>query len=290
MSVLDDLRWKKFPVLDHGCLALVDIMGDDSSVVQAARVSYGGIDGSGSKGKSAADDRNLIRYLLRKFHTTPFEMVVFKFYAKMPIFVARQWIRHRMSSTNEISGRYSEMKDEFYVPDPSWITKQDQSNKQGGSDDLVDDPKLQEHCFHKEAEDDFGLYSSRLNTGMRKELARINLPLSTYTEWYWKIDLHNLMHFLLLRLDSHAQREIRVYGEAMAEIVKQCCPVCWEAFEDYRLQAMPLTRLDIEAICIAADIMKSRTEIVVADRLVSHISNKREREECLAKLKRLGIL
>jgi thymidylate synthase (FAD) len=276
MFIVDDLRWKKFPVLDLGCVALVDVMGDDSSVVQAARVSYG--DGT----KKVSDDRTLIRYLLRNYHTTPFEMVEFKFYCKMPIFVARQWIRHRTANVNEISGRYSEMKDEFYVPDPSWITRQDQSNRQGGSDDPVDDVADMADGFRREASGNFVSYSGRIVSGMRKELARINLPLSTYTEWYWKIDLHNLMHFLRLRLDSHAQREIRVYGEAMAQIVRQCCPVSWEAFEDYRLQAMSLSRLDIEAIKAVLD--------KVGDSAFDHIENKREREECLAKLRRLGVL
>lgn len=282
MSAIDELRWKKFPVLDHGCVALVDVMGDDSSVVQSARVSYG-------KGtKTPSDDRTLIRYLLRNYHTTPFEMVEFKFYCKMPIFVARQWIRHRTANVNEISGRYSEMKDEFYVPDPSWVTIQDQSNRQGGSDDVVADSAGQSMGFRDEATDNFEFYSLRLSSGMRKELARINLPLSTYTEWYWKIDLHNLMHFLRLRLDSHAQREIRVYGEVMAEIIKRCCPLCWEAFEDYRLQAVILSRLDVEVIRNLMEVSnESRERDVVL--ILSCIENKREREECLAKLDRLGI-
>lgn len=228
----------EIPCLDHGFVRLVDVMGDDSSIVQAARVSYG-------KGtKTLLEDRGLIRYLLRHKHTTPFEMVEFKFHIKLPIFVARQWIRHRTANVNEYSGRYSEMKDEFYLPDLAQIRPQSTMNKQGRSDEEFPEAeaieirnildKTQNHLFEE--------YQDLLGKGFARELARINLPLSNYTEWYWKIDLHNLFHFLRLRIDSHAQYEIRVYGEAMAGIVKQIVPVAWEAFEDYILNSQSFSK------------------------------------------------
>ena len=227
--------------LDKGFIRLLDVMGDDSSIVQAARVSYG-------KGtKSINEDRGLIRYLMRHRHTSPFEMVEFKFHVKLPIFVARQWIRHRTANVNEYSGRYSEMPDEFYIPELEQLRLQSKSNKQGSEDDTlnIEDSKeiqqemndVQEFLFYK--------YNSYLEMDMARELARINLPLSTYTEWYWKIDLHNLFHFLKLRLDKHAQYEIRVYAEKMAEIVKQRVPLAYEAFDDFILNAVSFSRIEL---------------------------------------------
>lgn len=259
-------------VLDHGFVKLIDSMGDDSAIVQAARVSYG-------KGtKQVSEDRGLIRYLMRHEHTTPFEMVEFKFLCRMPIFVARQWIRHRTASVNEYSGRYSEVPDICYVPEVDKITKQSTTNKQGGSAEVIEDAAMFRESMIDESGNSFLNYKNYLDSGMRKELARINLPLSSYTEWYWKIDLKNLLHFLKLRLDSHAQYEIQVYGQAMAEMVKAIVPIAWEAFEDYHLNAMKLSSLDITAIRrIIRDQGSDVTDL---------FSNKREHEEFQAKLNR----
>lgn len=220
--------------LDHGFVRLVDYMGDDSAIVQAARVSYG--DGT----KTVLEDKALIRYLLRHKHTTPFEMTSIKFHIKLPIFVARQWIRHRTASVNEYSGRYSEMKDEFYVPDLEQIAPQSKINKQGRGEDIFSE-EFKTNIATKMEEsqkESYSEYRDLLDSGVSREISRINLPLSNYTEWYWKMDLHNLFHFLRLRLDSHAQYEIRVYAEAIAEIVKQLFPIAWEAFEDYVLNGV----------------------------------------------------
>lgn len=258
-------------VLNHGFVRLVDVMGDDSSIVQAARVSYG----VGTK--SVSDDTGLIRYLLRHKHTTPFEMVEFKFHMRMPIFVARQWIRHRTASVNEYSGRYSEMPDLFYVPKKEQVTKQSTVNKQGGTDDLIDEPFKSMVAFENSQYASYAEYQAHLETGMRKELARINIPLSAYTEWYWKIDLHNLMHFLKLRLDHHAQYEIRVFAEAMVPYIEQRVPIAWKAFEDYSLNAMTLSATEILALQCYLD--PAGIQFIWG--------NKRECEEFETKLKRL---
>lgn len=230
----EELLGKEFKVLDKGFVRLVDVMGDDNSIVQAARVSYG-------KGtKTVREDRGLIRYLIRHKHTTPLEMVEFKFHIKLPIFIARQWIRHRTANVNEYSGRYSEMTDDFYLPDPEQIRPQSTMNRQGRSDEELPDNTAME-IRTKLLNTQIKLYDEykdMLDKDLARELARINLPLSNYTEWYWKIDLHNLMHFLKLRLDDHAQYEIQVYGRVMADIVKQIVPVAWEAFEDYHLNSV----------------------------------------------------
>jgi thymidylate synthase (FAD) len=227
--------------LDKGFVRLVDVMGDDSSVVQAARVSYG-------KGtKSVREDKRLINYLMKHRHTSPFEMVEFKFHCKMPIFVARQWIRHRTASVNELSGRYSVMKDEVWEPSPSDLRKQSQLNKQCSTQETVGEPHaskiIQE--FKEDQRRLFEHYNSYLESGIAREIARANLPLSTYTEWYWKIDLHNLFHFLELRLAPEAQREIRVYAEAISEFVKRKCPLSWEAFEEHSLKGVRFSRSEI---------------------------------------------
>ena len=262
-------------VLDRGFVKLVDVMGDDASIVQSARVSYG-------KGtKSVSEDEGLIRYLMRHHHTTPFEMVEFKFHCRMPIFVARQWIRHRTANVNEVSARYSEMPDWFYEPSPELCTTQSAQNRQGGTGEQVEDAAATAASFVQTQQDAYSQYQDYLGQNMRRELARINLPVSLYTEWYWKIDLHNLFHFLHLRLDSHAQYEIRVFGEAMASLVKARVPLAWKAFEDYRLQGMHLTRLDIEAL-----------KSLLQDRSISiddAIPNSRERREFKEKLVRLGL-
>ena len=225
-------------VLDNGFVRLVDMMGDDSAIVQAARTSYG-------KGtKTFSEDRKLIRYLMRNRHTSPFEMVEFKFHIKLPIFVARQWIRHRTANVNEYSGRYSEMKNEFYLPEVESVRKQSLTNKQGRDDEELSPNEANEFIAELEKSNSlqFESYQNFIDKGIARELARINLPLSIYTEWYWKIDLHNLFHFLKLRLDSHAQLEIRLYAEVIAEILKEKVPLAYEAFEDYILEAVSFSK------------------------------------------------
>lgn len=220
---------KRIECLDKGFVRLVDYMGNDDSIVQAARVSYG----RGTK--SVSQDRELIRYLMRHRHTSPFEMVEFKFHVKLPIFVARQWIRHRTANVNEYSGRYSEMKDEFYVPEADQLRHQSEMNRQARGEERLSaelSSKILEKMINTQHQL-FNEYEDFLSDGLARELARINLPLSTYTEWYWKIDLHNLFHFLRLRLDWHAQYEIQVYAKAISELIKPIVPVAYEAFEDY---------------------------------------------------------
>lgn len=232
--------------LDKGFVRLVDVMGDDTAIVQAARVSYG-------KGtKSMTEDRSLIRYLMRHKHTSPFEMVEFKFHVKLPIFIARQWIRHRTANVNEYSGRYSEMRDEFYIPELSQIKPQSLFNKQGRAEDALDIEKASWIAGKMENTQKqlFAEYTEFLENDVAREIARINLPLSTYTEWYWKIDLHNLFHFLRLRMDSHAQYEFRVYGKAIADIVSEIVPLAYEAFRDYTLNSVTLTKAEFEALKI----------------------------------------
>jgi thymidylate synthase (FAD) len=240
----ESILGKEFTCLDKGFVRLLDVMGDDAAIVQAARVSYG-------KGtKSVSEDRGLIRYLMRNRHTSPFEMVEFKFHVKLPIFVARQWIRHRTANVNEYSGRYSEMKDEFYLPEPEQVRTQSSLNKQGRSDELLPRQQADEvlHRLGQSQQDSFNEYKELLDMNLARELARINLPLSSYTEWYWKIDLHNLLHFLKLRLDFHAQYEIRIYAETMAELIKPFVPLTWEAFEDYMLYAVNLSRQEFDLL------------------------------------------
>lgn len=240
---------KQFQCLDKGFVRLVDYMGGDDAIVQAARVSYG----AGTK--SVNEDRGLIRYLMRHLHTTPFEMVELKFHVKLPIFVARQWIRHRTANVNEYSGRYSIMKDEFYIPSPDAIHFQSTKNKQGRDENEVPAETRQNIIEELIAEQSnaYNNYEQFLELNIARELARINLPLSMYTEWYWKIDLHNLFHFLRLRIDAHAQYEIRVYAEAMAEITKCVAPLAYEAFEDYILRSEKFSRLELSVLNNALD-------------------------------------
>jgi thymidylate synthase (FAD) len=235
---------KEIKCLDKGFVRLVDYMGTDSAIVQAARVSYG-------KGtKSRNQDRELIRYLLRHKHTSPFEMVEFKFHVKLPIFVARQWIRHRTANVNEYSGRYSEMKDEFYIPEIEQIRPQNKTNRQGReTEPLPNEIALSiVDSFEKTQKTLFSEYNKYLEQDLARELARINLPLSNYTEWYWKIDLHNLMHFLRLRLDHHAQYEIRIFAEAIMEIIEPIVPMTVEAFKDYVLESSNFSKQEIGII------------------------------------------
>ncbi len=235
---------KEFRVLDKGFVRLVDYLGGDSRIVAAARVSYG----AGTK--TVREDKGLINYLMRNDHTSPFEQVILTFHAKMPIFVARQWVRHRTARLNEISGRYSVMEDEFYVPPREQLRQQSKNNKQArGEEELSVD--VQERILDLLKKDQSNVYSNyegMLSDGLARELARINLPLSLYTQWYWQIDLHNLFHFLKLRLDSHAQYEIRAYGEVMATMAKAVAPIAYEAFEEHILYAVKLSRSSREKL------------------------------------------
>ncbi len=232
------------PVLDKGFVRLVDYMGGDERIVQAARVSYG----SGTK--TFRQDRGLIHYLIRNWHTSPFEQVQLTFHCKMPIFVARQWVRHRTARLNEISGRYSVMKDEFYVPDLEHVRPQSENNKQGRSDERFSSEE--EHTivevFRDGQKASYAAYENLLGKNLARELARNNLPLSLYTEWYWQIDLHNLFHFLRLRMDPHAQYEIRVYADAMAQCARAVAPVAYEAFEEHILGSVSFSRGELEAL------------------------------------------
>lgn len=264
--------------LDKGFVRLVDVMGDDSSIVQAARVSYG-------KGtKTVHEDRGLIRYLMRHKHTTPFEMVEFKFHVKLPIFVARQWIRHRTANVNEYSGRYSEMKDEFYLPSTEQIRTQSIINKQGRADEKLPSEHVEQILHSTEAHYDasFELYQSLLKKGLTRELSRMVLPVSNYTEWYWKIDLHNLFHFLKLRLDAHAQYEIRVYAEAMAELVKEIVPLAWEAYEHYMLNSISLSQGELSII---ADMIP--TSELDVEQCIKYGLSKREAVEFVDKFNKI---
>ena len=270
-----DARWE-IPVHDHGFVALVDSMPRlvpegqtaDSAIVQAARVSYG----AGTK--KVNEDRGLIRYLLRHRHTTPFEMVEFKFHIAMPIFVARQWIRHRTANVNEYSARYSIVPDRFYRPSIENVRKQSTSNRQGG-EESIEVGTAEE--FLKLLEDSEALYQRYLSLtekGVAREIARAALPVSVFTEWYWKCDLHNILHFLSLRMDEHAQIEIRDYATAMYDLIKGIVPLSCEAFEDYRINAMQLTGLEIDALRSGKPLASS---------------NKRENAEWESKRKKLGL-
>ena len=239
-------RWIDTPItcLDHGFVMLKDYMGSDSAIVQAARVSYG--EGT----KKTSTDKGLISYLMRHRHTSPFEMVEFKFLVKLPIFVARQWIRHRTANVNEISARYSVMEDQFYTPAEDDVRYQAVVNRQGSSSEEVPPELRQKVLALLQAGNDraFSDYQEMIDANIARELARIQLPVSLYTQWYWKIDLHNLLHFLALRLDVHAQYEIRVYAQAVAEIVKAVTPWTWEAFEEHRLHAQVFSRSELDVI------------------------------------------
>ena len=291
---VDTLRWKKFSVLDDGFVCLVDVMGDDQSVVQAARVSYG--EGT----RKVSDDRGLIRYLLRHRHTTPFEMAEVKFLVRVPMDTWRQWIRHRTANVNEYSTRYSLAIDSAQKTTVDEWRQQAATNRQGSGDALPSDlgQSLTEEEGHLQSESR-RVYESRIERGVAREQARKDLPLSTYTEAYWKIDLHNLLHFLALRMDSHAQFEIRQYALALGEqIVRPLFPLVWEAFVDYRLEAMFLTRLDRGVIQrlmqrIAEQGRGAATDedfMAVQDETWAGLQRCRERDECREKLARLGIM
>jgi len=291
---VEELRWKKIPVLDDGFVCLVDVMGDDQAIVQAARVSYG--EGT----RQVSDDRGLIRYLMRHRHSTPFEMVEIKFLCRVPMDTWRQWIRHRTANVNEYSTRYSLAIDAAQrTPPDEWRT-QATSNRQGSGDALPREMGEQLSASEAELLDSArALYEKRIEMGVAREQARKDLPLSTYTEAYWKVDLHNLLHFLSLRMDSHAQHEIRSYATAMGEqIIRPLFPLVWEAFADYRQGAMFLSRLDVELIArlatrlAAAGRARATDEdfLAVQDPTWVDLKRSRERDECREKLVRLGLM
>ena len=245
---LEDILYQPIPVLDHGFVRVVDYMGDDAAIVQAARVSYG----RGTR--RVSEDRGLIRYLMRHRHTTPFEMCEIKYHCKLPIFVARQWIRHRTANVNEYSARYSILDNEFYVPAPEHLAAQSSANRQGRGEALsgADASRVFE-LLREDATNAYAHYAEMLNEtgdgepadpsrrGLARELARMNLSLNFYTQWYWKIDLHNLLHFLGLRADPHAQYEIRAYADAMLDTVRRWVPHSFEAFMDYGIDGVRLS-------------------------------------------------
>ena len=234
-------------VLDHGLVRVIDYMGDDAAITQAARVSYG----RGTK--AVQNDEGLIRYLMRHWHSTPFEMCEVKFHVKLPVFVARQWIRHRTANVNEYSARYSILDREFYIPAPEHLAAQSTVNNQGRGEllegeeaarvlDILRDDAMRSYDHYED------MLSQEGQKGLARELARMNLPANVYTQWYWKVDLHNLFHFLRLRADAHAQYEIRVYAETMCSIVKDWVPLAYGAFEDYRLGGVTLSGKAIEVL------------------------------------------
>ncbi|MBI4967068.1 MAG: FAD-dependent thymidylate synthase [Rhodospirillales bacterium] len=248
VPALEEILYQAFPVLDHGVLRVIDYMGDDGAIVQAARVSYG-------KGtRKTLEDKGLIDYLMRHRHTTPFEMCEIKFHVKLPIFVARQWIRHRTANVNEYSARYSILDREFYIPAPDHLAAQSRINRQGRGAVLEGEEARKvlellktdsERCYASYEwmlnEDETGKQTDPERVGLARELARMNLTINAYTQWYWKTDLHNLFHFLSLRADSHAQYEIRIYAEAMLEMVKRWVPLAFDAFKRYRLGGVHLS-------------------------------------------------
>jgi thymidylate synthase (FAD) len=281
----EEILGQYFPVLDHGFVALVDYMGGDDSIERAARVSYG----YGTRRTSQT--RGLVRYLRRHRHTTPSEMVELNFHCAMPMFVARQWIRHRTANVNEYSGRYSLIPLLFYTPQPQDFALQSKQNNQGRSADAATDELYRESIarwerMRAEASDTYGWLVAE---DIAREIARIELPLSTYTQWYWKIDLHNLLHFLTLRVDPHAQLEIRAYAEVMAGMVKRVAPLSYEAWIDYDVAGTHLSRGELSALrtlLVASDEGVSVKDggRLAADALAAHDLSPREARELFAKL------
>ena len=252
---LEHLLYKPIPVLDHGFVRVIDYRGTDAAIVQAARVSYG----AGTK--KVNEDAGLINYLMRHRHTTPFEMCEIKFHIKLPIFIARQWIRHRTANVNEYSGRYSIMDKEFYVPSPEHLAAQSQTNRQGRGE-LLEGKQAQRvlDILKSDAVNAYAHYEEMMNcdeegnvfdpnkSGLARELARMNLPVNFYTQWYWKIDLHNLMHFLSLRADHHAQYEIRAYANVMLDVFNAWVPITYQAFMDYRMGGASISAKGLASI------------------------------------------
>ena len=255
VPALEEILYQPLPLLDHGFVRVIDYMGDDAAVVQAARVSYG-------KGtKKVSEDRGLIHYLLRHRHSTPFEMCEIKFHVKLPIFVARQWIRHRTANVNEYSARYSILDREFYIPAPEQLAAQSSSNRQGRGDVLqgaeanrvlellkADSERAYDDYAWMLNETEGGETADAGRQGLARELARMNLSLNFYTQWYWKVDLQNFMHFLSLRADAHAQYEIRVYAEAMLDVLRRWVPLTADAFDQHRIGAVTLSKNALEVV------------------------------------------
>jgi thymidylate synthase (FAD) len=286
---LEKVLYEAIPVLDHGFIRVIDYMGDDSSIVQSARVSYG-------KGtKKVSTDEGLIRYLMRHWHSTPFEMCEIKYHVKLPIFIARQWIRHRTANVNEYSARYSILDKEFYLPDKNQLAAQSQSNRQGRGD-VLQGKQAEEvlNILKDDATRTYDNYEKLLNerfdgtkidenkTGLARELARMNLTLNTYTQWYWKTDLLNLLNFLFLRADDHAQYEIRVYAEKMLDTVKKWVPITYQAFMDYRVGAAEISSKGLRVI----KFMLSGKKISQEDSGLS----KREWDELMEKLDKKDLI
>jgi thymidylate synthase (FAD) len=255
VPALEEILYEPLPVLDHGFVRVIDYMGDDGAIVQAARVSYG----RGTR--RVSEDRSLINYLMRHRHTTPFEMCEIKYHVKLPIFVARQWIRHRTANVNEYSARYSILDNEFYIPAPEHLAAQATTNRQGRGAVLEGEAAQRVlNLLRSEAERAYAGYSALLNEdearapadpdrpGLARELARMNLSLNVYTQWYWKIDLHNLLHFLSLRADPHAQYEIQAYAEAMLGTVQRWVPLACAAFLEYRMNAAPISATGLAVV------------------------------------------
>ena len=275
VPALEEILYAAIPVLDHGFVRVIDYMGDDAAVVQAARVSYG-------KGtKKVSEDKGLIHYLMRHRHTTPFEMCEIKYHVKLPIFVARQWIRHRTASVNEYSARYSILDNEFYVPAPEQLAAQSMGNRQGRGDVLAGaEAERVLALLREDAERAYRGYVEMLNeneagqaidparTGLARELARMNLSLNFYTQWYWKTDLHNLLNFLSLRGDAHAQYEIRAYAEAMMETVERWVPMSAEAFRQHRLGGAQLSASGLAVV----------KRLIAGEKVTQHESGMSKRE------------
>jgi thymidylate synthase (FAD) len=288
VPALEEVLFEPLPVLDHGFVRVVDYMGDDSAIVQAARVSYG-------KGtKQVSQDQGLINYLMRHWHTTPFEMCEIKFHIKLPIFIARQWIRHRTANVNEYSARYSILDKEFYIPEKQHLAPQSKKNHQGRSEEPLTELEAARvlEILKKDSEQVYSHYEELMNcdregnvleedkSGLARELARMNLTLNYYTQWYWKIDLHNLFHFLHLRADAHAQYEIRAYADVMLDIVKRWCPLAYNAFMEYRVGGAHLSGKGLAAV----------KRMIAGEKLTQETSGltKREWEELSAVLEAKG--
>ena len=244
---MENHLYKVYPVLDHGFVRVVDYMGDDAAICQAARVSYG----RGTK--SVQNDEGLIRYLMRHWHSTPFEMCEVKLHVKLPVFVARQWIRHRTANVNEYSARYSILDREFYIPEPEALAAQSVINNQGRGEVLTgDEAEKVLRLLKNDSAQTYDHYEQMISQegqmGLARELARMNLPANIYTQWYWKVDLHNLLHFLRLRADSHAQFEIRVYADEICKLVSDWVPFAYAAFEDYRLGGATLSSKALDCV------------------------------------------
>ncbi|OGG07699.1 hypothetical protein A2872_01935 [Candidatus Gottesmanbacteria bacterium RIFCSPHIGHO2_01_FULL_42_12] len=294
-------KWLRVPIkcLDHGFVQLVDYQGSDVSIEEAARVSYGG----GTR--KSSETEGLIRYLRRHDHTTPFEMASVKFHAKLPIFVARQWVRHRTASINELSGRYSILSEEFYIPDAENLAVQSTDNRQGRGQLLKpQDAELTRVYLTEQATTQYDAYEWLLNDDgkgkpvnpdrpmVARELARMPLGTNLYTEWYWQVNLHNFMHFERLRLDPHAQHEIRVYAQAMEHIGKEAFPIAWKAFENYELYAQKFTESELKILTalLGSKRVQFTPEEITAGAADAGLTNRRETQEVIDKFRDLGIV